>query len=152
MNDTAWRVIIRLAAEASTPAALLGQASGGAIVIPLPTPDGPVLDRAQLEEACMGNTDLRRRLVQTFLDDVRGRVSRLDDRLAAEDVQAVEFEAHGLKGMCGAIGAVRCAELFGLLESHARDANLAGGAELIAAVAEEIGRVEGVLAPILHAA
>ncbi|MGH2669829.1 MAG: Hpt domain-containing response regulator, partial [bacterium] len=124
----------------------------GAVVIPLPTPDGPVLDRAQLEEACMGDANLRRSLVQTFLTDVRRRLASLGTRLAAGDFRAVEFEAHGLKGMCGAIGAVRCAELFGLIETHGRDQDLSRTPELFSAAADEVGRAEGVLAPILNAA
>jgi CheY-like chemotaxis protein/HPt (histidine-containing phosphotransfer) domain-containing protein len=127
-------------------------AAKGALVLPLPTPDGPVLDRAQLEDACMGDPGLRRTLVQTFLSDIRRRLAHLGSHLAAGDERAVEFEAHGLKGMCGAIGAVRCAELFGLIETHGRDRDLARTADLLSAADEEVGRVEGVLAPILNAA
>ena len=99
----------------------------GAIVIPLPTPDGPVLDRAQLEEACMGDAELRRTLVQSFLADVRGRLARLENRIAAGDARAVEFESHSLKGMCSAIGAVRCAELFAIGRFPAYDLAGVGG-------------------------
>src|SRR5262245_14016933 len=123
-----------------------------AVVIPLPTPDGPVLDRAQLEDACMGDATLRRTLVQTFLNDVRERLDRLSSRLASGDARAVEFDAHGLKGMCAAIGAVRCAELFGVIEARARAQDLNGLADLFAAADDEVGRAEGVLAPILNAA
>jgi CheY-like chemotaxis protein/HPt (histidine-containing phosphotransfer) domain-containing protein len=124
----------------------------GAIVIPIPTPDGPVLDRARLEEACMGDPALRRTLVLTFLNDVRGRLDHLSSRLAAGDARAVEFEAHGLKGMCAAIGAVRCAELFALIEGRGQSRDLGGVAELFASADDEVGRAEGVLAPILSAA
>ncbi len=127
-------------------------ATSTALVIPLPTPDGPVLDRAQLEEACMGNGELRRRLVETFLADIRGRLARLGSCIAAGDARAVEFEAHGLKGMCSTIGAVRCAELFSMLECQGEHDDLSGAGELLAAAADEVGRVEGVLAPILNAA
>ncbi len=127
-------------------------AANGAQVLALPTPDGPVLDRAQLEDACMGDPELRRTLVQTFLSDIRRRLDHLYGRLAAGDAHAVEFEAHGLKGMCGTIGAVRCAELFGLIERHGRNRDLVHTADLISCAAEEVGRVEGVLAPILNAA
>jgi PAS domain S-box-containing protein len=123
-----------------------------AVVIPLPTPDGPVLDRAQLEDACMGDAGLRKTLVLTFLNDVRGRLDHLSSRLAAGDVRAVEFDAHGLKGMCAAIGAVRCAALFGLIEARGQARDLNGVAELFAAADDEVGRAEGVLAPILNAA
>ena len=121
-------------------------------VLALPTPGGPVLDRDQLEESCMGNGELRRRLVQTFLSDIRPRLQRLNGRIAAGDARATEFDAHGLKGMCGAIGAVRCAELFRSLEYLGRDQDLASAAALLAQAEEEVGRVEGVLAPILSAA
>jgi two-component system, sensor histidine kinase and response regulator len=127
-------------------------AARGGMVLALPTPDGPVLDRAQLEDACMGDPELRRTLVQTFLSDIRRRLALVGRHLTDGDARAVEFEAHGLKGMCGAIGAVRCAELFGLIETHGRDRNLARTADLLAAADEEVGRVEGVLAPILNAA
>ncbi|MEK7329160.1 MAG: response regulator [Candidatus Eisenbacteria bacterium] len=138
--------------EEASSAATAATAARGATVIPLPTPDGPVLDREQLEESCMGNAELRRTLVQTFMADIRPRLTRLDGRIAAGDARAVEFEAHGLKGMCGAIGAVRCAELFRMLEYQGRDHDLVGAPALLAAVDEEVGRVEGVLAPILNAA
>ncbi|HKQ57490.1 MAG TPA: response regulator [Candidatus Eisenbacteria bacterium] len=124
----------------------------GAVVIPLPTPDGPVLDRARLEQACMGDSTMRRTLVMTFLNDVRGRLAHLGSRVAAGDARAVEFEAHGLKGMCGAIGAMRCMELFGMIETHGENQDLHGVADLVAAADEEVGRVEGVLAPIMNAA
>jgi PAS domain S-box-containing protein len=127
-------------------------AAQGATIVPLPTPDGLVLDRDQLEESCMGNADLRRTLAQTFMADIRPRLTRLDGRIAAGDARGVEFEAHGLKGMCGAIGAVRCAELFRMLEHQGRDHDLAGAPALLSAVDEEVGRVEGVLAPILNVA
>jgi len=138
--------------EGSAHATVAESTGNGAVVIPIPTPDGPVLDRAQLEEACMGDPQLRRTLVQTFLSDVRRRVAHLGSRVAAGDSRAVEFEAHGLKGMCGAIGAVRCAKLFALIESHGRDGDLARTPEVFSAVDDEVGRVEGVLAPILNAA
>jgi PAS domain S-box-containing protein len=124
----------------------------GATIFPLPNPDGPVLDREQLEESCMGNAKLRRTLVQTFLADIRPRLTRLDGRVAAGDARAVEFEAHGLKAMCGPLGAVRCGELFRVLEDQGRNHDLTGAPALLAAVDEEVGRVEDMLAPILNAA
>ena len=133
-------------------AELEGTEHESAIVIPLPTPDGQVLDRERLEEACMGDPALRRTLVSTFLNDVHGRLDHLASRVAASDARAVEFEAHGLKGMCAAIGLVRCAELFGIIESRGRDHDLSGVADMLSSAEDEVGRAEGVLAPILHAA
>ena len=100
----------------------------------------------------MGNPELRRTLAQTFVSDIHTRLTSLGDRITSGDSAAVEFEAHGLKGMCSTIGAVRCAELFSMLESRGQDRDLSGASELLAAAADEVGRVEGVLAPILNAA
>ena len=100
----------------------------------------------------MGDPELRRTLVQTFLTDIRRRLDHLHGRLAAGDTHAVEFEAHGLKGMCGTIGAVRCAAMFSLIEAQGRNRDLTRIAELLSGATEEVGRVEGVLAPILNAA
>ena len=100
----------------------------------------------------MGDPELRRTLVQTFLSDIRRRLEHLHGRLAAGDAHAVEFEAHGLKGMCGTIGAVRCAALFGLIEATGRKHDLVNTADLVSSAVDEVGRVEGVLAPILNAA
>lgn len=147
IGDEAVGVGARGGAEEASAAA-----AGGDGVLKLPTPDGAVLDRDQLEEACMGDPGLRRVLVQTFLSDVPGRLAHLGGRIAAGDARAVEFDAHGLKGMCGALGAVRCADLFGAIEAHGHDGELSGTAELFAVVEGEVGRVEGVLAPLLNAA
>ncbi len=128
------------------------EADDGANVLALPTPDGAVLDRERLEEACMGDAGLRATLVRTFLSDIRGRIAELGRRIEAGDAHGVEYEAHGLKGMCGTVGAERCAALFGMLEEQGREAALAGAADVLRTVGEEVNRVEGVLAPILRAA
>ena len=123
-----------------------------AVIVPLPTPEGPVLDRGQFEESCMGDADLRRVLAQTFISDTRNRLAKLAAKAEAGDARAVEFEAHGLKGMCATIGAVRCAHIFKELEMRGRQGNLDDLAPLVIAAEHEIGRVEGVLTPILDAA
>jgi two-component system, sensor histidine kinase and response regulator len=117
----------------------------------LPAPEGVVLDREQLEESCLGHTDLRRTLVRTFMDDIRPRLVKLGTCVAAGDGTAVEFEAHGLKGMCGAIGAVRCSSMFHAIEKAGREGNLAQAPQLMRIVVEEVKRVEGELAPLLAA-
>ncbi|MEY4374307.1 MAG: hypothetical protein RL760_473, partial [Candidatus Eisenbacteria bacterium] len=40
---------------------------------------------------------------------------------AQSEPERVEFEAHGLKGMCATLGANDCARLFAVLEDRARD-------------------------------
>jgi len=115
-------------------------------------PSAPILDLQQLEESCLGDARLRRALAQAFRDDVRPALDRLEAAVAAGDTRTVEFDAHRLKGLCGVIGAARCAALLGALESGARARGLADAADLLAALREEVGRVEGLIAPILDAA
>ncbi len=88
---------------------------------PPPLGEGPAIDLEQLENACMGIPALRATLMQTFLGDVQPRLERLADAFAAGEPERVEFEAHGLKGMCATLGANDCAELFATLEARARD-------------------------------
>ncbi len=95
-------------------------------VVPLdqdPSRDGiatetprPALDLARLEEASMGVPALRDSLLSTFLNDVRPRLEQLALAMGRRDARRVEFEAHGLKGMCATVGATACAELFAELE------------------------------------
>jgi PAS domain S-box-containing protein len=114
--------------------------------------DEPALDRAQLEESCMGHPDLRRTLVQTFLSDIRPRLARLDGHITAGDAHAVEFEAHGLKGMCGAIGARRCSRVFRTLEDKGRQQDLDHASAMLQTATAEVERVEDELARLLEAA
>ncbi|MBI3538885.1 MAG: response regulator [Candidatus Eisenbacteria bacterium] len=118
----------------------------------LPAPEGVVLDRDQLEESCMGHADLRHTLIRAFLDDIRPRLVTLAGRVEASDARAVEFEAHGLKGMCGAIGAARCASMFKALEKAGRDGELALAPVMLRVVQAEVARVENELTPLLEAA
>jgi CheY-like chemotaxis protein len=138
-----------------SPAAPAGQPLTTTVVAtapaPLPAIDGVVLNREQLEESCLGHADLRRTLVRTFLDDIRPRLAKLATRVAAGDGESVEFEAHGLKGMCGAIGAVRCASMFQALEKAGRERDLSQAPGLMTAAGDEVTRLEAELTPLLAA-
>jgi signal transduction histidine kinase/CheY-like chemotaxis protein/HPt (histidine-containing phosphotransfer) domain-containing protein len=80
----------------------------------------PALDLERLEDTCMGVPALRETLLNTFLAEVRPRLEQLTQAVAARDAQRVEFEAHGLKGMCATLGAVACADLFAQIEHAGR--------------------------------
>ncbi len=92
------------------------------VIIEVPVlPDGPALDLEQLESACMGLPALRASLLHAFLNDMPTRLDRLEKAFDAADPRRLEFEAHGLKGMCATIGANGCVLLFGEIEDHARE-------------------------------
>jgi len=109
----------------------------------VPAPgEGPAIDLEQLETACMGLPALRSSLLHTFLADVSHRLERLTHAFDAHDARRVEFEAHGLKGMCATIGAAGCTRLFGEIEEKARDENITEARPLLQPAIDEVHRAE----------
>lgn len=90
----------------------------------------------------MGLPALRSSLLHTFLHDVPGRVDRLRQAFEVSDPRRVEFEAHGLKGMCATIGANGCALLFGEIEERAREDQSAEAKVLLQPAMDEVVRTE----------
>ncbi|MFN8589467.1 MAG: response regulator [Candidatus Eisenbacteria bacterium] len=114
-----------------------------AVAPPLPVlPEGPAIDVEQLNVASMGLPALRSSLLHTYLSDVYPRLDRLQHAVESGDAARVEFEAHGLSGMCATIGATGCTTLFGDLEQRARDGQLANARELVSAGRAEVARTE----------
>ncbi len=105
-------------------------------------PEGPAIDLEQLETACMGIPALRSSLLHTYLQDVRPRLDRLAQAFEAGDARRIEFESHGLKGMCATIGAPGCAVLFGEMESWARDDRALEAVILLEPARHEVLRTE----------
>ena len=105
-------------------------------------PEGPAIDLEQLEAACMGLPALRSSLLHTYLIDVPGRLERLRFSFDSGDLRRVEFEAHGLRGMCATIGATGCTVLFGEMEERARADRLAAARALLEPAIAEAVRTE----------
>jgi CheY-like chemotaxis protein len=105
-------------------------------------PDGPAIDLEQLEAACMGLPALRSSLLHTYMIDVPGRLERLRFAFDANDMRRVEFEAHGLRGMCATIGATGCTLLFGEMEDRARADRLPAARLLLEPAIAEAMRTE----------
>ena len=105
-------------------------------------PDGPALDIEQLDNACMGLPALRSSLLQTFMHDVPTRIERLSQAFDSGEARRVEFESHGLKGMCATIGAGGCTILFGEIESMARDDRAAEARAILQPAIDEVHRAQ----------
>ena len=105
-------------------------------------PEGPAVDLEQLDNACMGLPALRSSLLQTFLHDVPTRLERLSQAFDSGEARRVEFESHGLKGMCATIGAGGCTILFGEIESMARDDHAEAARVILQPASEEVHRAE----------
>ena len=117
-------------------------------------PEGPPLDLEQLDTTCMGLPVLRQSMLSAFHGEIGPRMQRLEIALLAGDARRVEFEAHGLRGMCATIGAVACTRLLSEIERHAREQRLPAVRALIEPMTEQGRRaqafvegLEGVLIP-----
>lgn len=109
---------------------------------PLDLPEGPAIDLEQLNTASMGLPALRTSLLHTYLDDVYPRLERLTQAIDSGDPRRVEFEAHGLRGMCATIGASACTMLFGEMESAAREERVAEAREYLDAARTAVQHTE----------
>jgi len=112
----------------------------------------PILDEARLKASSMGNADLEGILIRTFVNHIRPRLQRLRDAAQVSDAGAIEFEAHGLKGMCGTIGAMACADVFGRIERLGREKRLEPVAPMLDYAEIEVSRVETLISPRAKAA
>jgi PAS domain S-box-containing protein len=112
----------------------------------------PALDPARLRASSLGNPELEGILLRTFLHHIRPRLQHLREVAAAGDAAAVEFEAHGMKGMCATIGAMGCADAFARIEKLAREKRFEPVAPMLDYAEIEVARVEAVIGPMTQAA
>jgi CheY-like chemotaxis protein/HPt (histidine-containing phosphotransfer) domain-containing protein len=105
-------------------------------------PDGPALDVEQLNMSSMALPALRTSLLHAYLGDVYPRLERLQESLDSGDPRRIEFEAHGLRGMCATIGAAGCVTLFGEMELWAREERVADCRRLLEPALHEVQRTE----------
>jgi CheY-like chemotaxis protein/HPt (histidine-containing phosphotransfer) domain-containing protein len=112
----------------------------------------PVLDEARLKSSSMGNANLENILIRTFVNHIRPRLERVRAAAASGDAAAIELEAHGIKGMCGTIGAMACADVFARIERLGREKRLEPVKPMLDYAEIEVARVEVLIAPRAKAA
>jgi HPt (histidine-containing phosphotransfer) domain-containing protein len=112
----------------------------------------PVIDEIRFDASSMGRPELRQVLAKTFLKHARKRIIRIEEMLLASDAQGVEFEAHGMKGMCLTLGAARCVKLFHDMELLARAGELDSLKPVLKRLKMETERVEAHLSKFDQAA
>ena len=84
---------------------------------------GTLFDQVALVERAVGDQDLARRILLSFLADIPDRMTALRGHLDAGDIKNVERQAHTIKGAAAAVGSERLAKLAFALEQsgHAGD-------------------------------
>jgi len=104
------------------------------------------IDTARLEESSMGIRALRDTLLTTFLADVPPRLGRLAEAIDSKDARRIEFEAHGLKGMCATVGAVSCGNVFATIEQLAGEERVKETVALLPKARAAVERTEQYIA------
>jgi CheY-like chemotaxis protein len=95
--------------------------------MPEPPPSAPdpdhVVDLGGLRQALReaGAEDVVGDLIRTFLDDCPGRITAIDEAMAAGDPVGIERAAHAYKSAAGAIRAGSLADLLARLEAAGRE-------------------------------
>ncbi len=110
-----------------------------------PPSEPPVLDPERLEISSMGSHEIRSMLVRAFFTHVGRPMERLRTAVAEHDADQVEFQSHGMKGMCASLGAMRCAALFEVLEQRGHERDLDDAAAIVERATAELKRVESLL-------
>ena len=113
---------------------------------PTPDVDAP-LDREVLDGLRkLGDENLLSELVGLFLEDVPGRLTALRGAVGSGDANAVERNAHALKGSCGNMGAMRMSAIASELQDAGVSGDLSSAPALLERLEEEYGRVRQTLA------
>lgn len=104
-------------------------------------PDKGVLDITRLEEAFEDDTAGIAELLEMALETGRKHCAALGVAIASGDAAAAAKAAHGIKGSSGNIGANQVMAVAAELDQAARQGDLTGARERLAAIEEGYARV-----------
>jgi len=97
----------------------------------------PAFDGEDLVDRMMGNKELARSVVGTFLSDVPHQLAALADALSRSDHGAARLAAHTLKGAAANVGATQVSATARRMELLAKEGDLTGGEDLISQLATQ---------------
>jgi len=110
---------------------------------------GAIFDKEEACRQCLDNTDLLRRVVQSFHDSLPSLKSELRDALAARDATAVAKAAHTLKGATGSIVAQRASLASLAVEQAAKAGDLTTADAGWESLSRELGELEQTIGQFL---
>ncbi|MDY6989646.1 MAG: response regulator [Thermodesulfobacteriota bacterium] len=103
---------------------------------------GPPIDLPKALERVLGDREFLERILEQFTTTIPSRLEALAAAMEQRDGQALEREAHRLKGSAANLSADRIAADALHLEQMGREGNLAGGKQALSALNEEMARLE----------
>ena len=108
----------------------------GSIAAPAPQEgSAPVFDEAALLKRLMGDRDLAKTIVTSFLADIPKQLAALESHLASRDIGAVRRQAHSIKGAAASVSA-------GTLRNTALEMEHAAAAGNVHAMAARLSELE----------
>lgn len=84
-------------------------------------------------------------MVGRYLENIAGRLERLEQAVQRRDIEEAQQLAHSIKGISGYFGALGMATLAGRMEQQARAGALSEFAETLGSLQQEFVRVREVL-------
>ena len=120
--------------------------AGGATMIAGPdTETQEVFRWSELLDRLMGDTELAHAIVEGFIDDIPGQISKLKGFVQSGDTAAATRQAHTIKGASANVGAAALREAAYKLEEMGNGNDMAGVAEGLPKLEAEFGRLKAVL-------
>ncbi|HTD29327.1 MAG TPA: response regulator, partial [Xanthomonadaceae bacterium] len=110
----------------------------------------PALDSEIIEELWSAMGDQFKQLVDVFLDDAPGHLTKLEAAAVVGDIAGMAGPAHALKSSSANLGALQVSAAAKHIEHGARDRTLADAVGAVAALSHEYHRAEIELRVLLH--
>ncbi len=119
---------------------------GGKILFPSDDGQPLSLDVSVLKELHgLGGAPLLSRLVEQFIHDASECVENIQRAVSEGSIKAFTDAAHGLKGICGNIGAQQLAKLSADLEAYGKEGNVQDAESLFPCLQEEFQQTQKIL-------
>jgi HPt (histidine-containing phosphotransfer) domain-containing protein len=113
------------------------------------TPELPVLDREQLRDITMDDSELMKEVLSVLVDDTTQHLALLASAVEAKDAESCARLAHYCKGACANVGAKAAADAFLVLERDAKQERVDAFADSLAALAHHMESLRAEVATLV---
>ena len=126
-----------------------GQVNGNLVIsnsCPLPEEDETeartLLDKKAILNRLMGDEELVKRLLNSFLEDILLQLPKLEEAFKNKDIRQVELHAHSIKGAAGNAGAISLQQMAEKVEASVESGNLEDAAALMPEFKSRVQKTE----------
>ena len=125
----------------------------GPAIVPDPPPaaaSGPALDSEIIEDLWSAMGDQFKQLVDVFLEDAPGHLTKLEAAAVVGDIAGMAGPAHALKSSSANLGALQVSAAAKHIEHGSRDRTLSDAVGAVAILSRDYRRAESELRVLLH--